>query len=236
MNPESDPHLDHVLNALRTAEPLSGFEARINARITARIAHTSPASVATPSFFAAILNAAKAARAFFRPIPLLAATATACIVILAIVSPRFYSPRHRNTSALANPLPIQSHTATRPPTTSSDSPTNAYLANDISSSQAFARHRHVINHPNKKGYSFSADHSQHPASPDTIALADTLAPSFPAPPEPPTAQEKLLVRVVHRGDPQVLTMLNPILRAQQQAKEKKDFEEFAGIPDAPHRL
>jgi hypothetical protein len=63
---------------------------------------------------------------------------------------------------------------------------------------------------------------------DAVALAEMRAPSHPAPPEPLTQQEKLLLRVVHSGDPQVMAMLNSTVRAREEAESDAEFQKFIG--------
>ena len=41
-----------------------------------------------------------------------------------------------------------------------------------------------------------------------------------------TQEEKLLLRVVHKGDPQVIAMLDPEERARQEAKSEAEFQKF----------
>jgi hypothetical protein len=52
------------------------------------------------------------------------------------------------------------------------------------------------------------------------------APSHPAPEAPLTNEEKLLLRAVHTGDPQVIAMLNPEERARQEAASEAEFQRF----------
>jgi hypothetical protein len=61
---------------------------------------------------------------------------------------------------------------------------------------------------------------------DAVALSDTQAASFPAPPMPLTDQEKLLLRIAHKGDPVQLAMLDPALRARENAEDKAQFQQF----------
>ena len=58
----------------------------------------------------------------------------------------------------------------------------------------------------------------------------THAVSFPAPPLPLTDQEKLLLRLVHKGDPVEIAMLIPETRARQQAEGKAEFQRFFDLP------
>jgi hypothetical protein len=60
---------------------------------------------------------------------------------------------------------------------------------------------------------------------DSIALR---AANHPAPPMPLTEQERLLLRVVHQGDPVELAMLDPVQRAARNAEEQTEFQRFFG--------
>jgi hypothetical protein len=61
---------------------------------------------------------------------------------------------------------------------------------------------------------------------DAIAMSETRAASFPAPPMPLTEQERLLLRMVHQGDGVELAMLDPRLEAMRDADEKEEFQRF----------
>jgi len=65
---------------------------------------------------------------------------------------------------------------------------------------------------------------------DSQLLETTHAPSQPAPPLPLTEQEKLLIDIAHRGDPQQLAMLNTQLRLQEEKEEKAEFQNFFEPP------
>jgi hypothetical protein len=61
---------------------------------------------------------------------------------------------------------------------------------------------------------------------DAVLLREMRAPSHPAPEAPLTQEEKLLLRAVHTGDPQVMAMLNPEVRARQEAESEAEFRKF----------
>jgi|GEM_PF-859245 len=61
---------------------------------------------------------------------------------------------------------------------------------------------------------------------DSVALNEMHDTSYPAPPMPLTEQEKLLLRIAHRGDPVELAMLDPAVRAERDAEEKADVTKF----------
>jgi len=65
-------------------------------------------------------------------------------------------------------------------------------------------------------------------SDDSVALSETRAASFPAPPMPLTEQERLLLRLAHRNDSVELAMLDPKLRELRDAQEKAEFQRFFG--------
>jgi hypothetical protein len=62
---------------------------------------------------------------------------------------------------------------------------------------------------------------------DADLLREMRAPSHPAPTASLTDEEKLLLRVVHLGDPQVMAMLNPEVRARQEEENEAEFRKFA---------
>jgi hypothetical protein len=64
---------------------------------------------------------------------------------------------------------------------------------------------------------------------DVPAAAEVQAASFPAPPLPLTEQEKLLLRLAHRGDPENIAILNPDVQAAQTAKATEQFQQFFEI-------
>jgi len=63
---------------------------------------------------------------------------------------------------------------------------------------------------------------------DSVAVSEMLAPSHPAPPMPLTEQERLLLRIAHRGDPVQVAMLDPRMRAARDAEEGAEFQRFFG--------
>jgi hypothetical protein len=61
------------------------------------------------------------------------------------------------------------------------------------------------------------------------ALPERQVASFPAPPLPLTQQEKLLLRLAHRPNPEDTAILNPAVQAAQSAKATEQFQQFFGI-------
>jgi hypothetical protein len=64
---------------------------------------------------------------------------------------------------------------------------------------------------------------------DAPAVGETQTASFPAPPLPLTEQERLLLRLAHRGDADTTAILNPAVRAAQTAKATEQFQQFFAI-------
>ena len=61
---------------------------------------------------------------------------------------------------------------------------------------------------------------------DAVSYQEMRAASHPAPEEPLTQEEKLLLRLVHKGEPQVMAMLNPEIREMQDAQSEAEFNQF----------
>jgi hypothetical protein len=70
---------------------------------------------------------------------------------------------------------------------------------------------------------------------DVSAVEETQSASYPAPPLPLTEQEKLLLRLAHRRDPQNMAILNRDERATQSAKATEQFQQFFGMKPAEMR-
>jgi hypothetical protein len=61
---------------------------------------------------------------------------------------------------------------------------------------------------------------------ELVSLRGIRAISRPAPAAPLTKEERILLSIAHTGDPQELAMLNPEIRAQQEAESEAEFERF----------
>jgi hypothetical protein len=72
----------------------------------------------------------------------------------------------------------------------------------------------------------SARKAQPISAADAVLFHEMRAPSRPAPAAPLTKEEKLLLRAVHLGDPQVMAMLDPEVRARQEAESEAEFHRF----------
>ena len=70
---------------------------------------------------------------------------------------------------------------------------------------------------------------------DVSAVGETEVASYPAPPLPLTEQEKLLLRLAHRGDAEDMAILNPDVQAAQSARATEQFQQFFEIKPAEMR-
>jgi hypothetical protein len=64
---------------------------------------------------------------------------------------------------------------------------------------------------------------------DGPTVGENQTASFPAPPSPLTEQERLLLRLAHRGDAENMALLNPAVQAAQIAKATVQFQQFFAI-------
>jgi hypothetical protein len=60
----------------------------------------------------------------------------------------------------------------------------------------------------------------------SAALQETQAANHPAPEAPLTEEEKLLLRIAHKGDPMEIAALNPVLWAKRDAEEQAEVKKF----------
>jgi hypothetical protein len=219
-HPESpEACIDRVLNALRDTEPPTGLEARI----TARIVHVAEVRPVTTSYFAVILNVVKdlrILRAEATPYTL-AATALPLLLALSLFGLRLHHKPLLITQS--KPLPNQPYAPTQPATLS-----QAPSLGDTRVLQGFSLGSHIAN---QRAGALAPAPSQRPTDPDAIALAETLAPSRPAPLMPLTPQERILFSATRQGEPIEITELElaraPILRAAAEAHEKAGLQQFA---------
>jgi hypothetical protein len=240
MNHQPDASIDQVLNALRDAETPTGLQQRITARLAqaaeARARNASPliatnspfASTegsAPTSFLAGILTLSwlkgKNLRIFSAPVTrfTLAASSLAILAALSLFALHAHHQASAPSQINSSFIPLQT-TARNPGTTASleqprrSSPAKIpVLAAEAITSQA-------SNPPT----------TPPPTDPDAIALAETLAPSRPAPPMPLTQQEILLISATRPGQPIELAELDTArdsaLRSLAAAHERAHLRQY----------
>lgn len=219
-NSYPDARIDQVLNALRTTDSPSGLEQRIAARLAqaAEARMLSTTTNPTSSYITVILNAVKDPCSWLAPAKLYTATALTLLVALTTLT----LLRHHTSGTTARIAPI----LVTPPS----SP--GFEAADLPSRQ---------NAPTRTA-ALAAEEIPHPTpaavpDPDAIALAETLAPSRPAPPMPLTPQEQLIAAATRPGQPIQLAELDlaraPLLRAAAQARETARIDRYVKTLLAP---
>ncbi len=252
-----DTRIDQALNTLRTAAPPSGLEQRIAARIAtaaeARSVTTSPfaARAASPlavslnSRLAVILNAVKDLRIWLAPATryALAAASLAILAALSFFVIHTHHPTPTQSPTSASVLPLQPSARNPSASASLDSAELQPHGNAPVGSPALAAEgaSAAANTLVPRGFSLGSHSSvqrvgvlppapQPQPDPDAIALAETLAPSRPAPPEPLTQQELLALAVLRSGDQEEIAALNPAQREANLVTEELAFNRFFAPP------
>jgi hypothetical protein len=248
-HPYPDARIDQVLEALRTTDPPAGLEQRIAARLAqAAEARTQAATTnpTTSSYVTVILNAVKdpcSSLAAAKSSTLAAAALTLLVALTTITLLHHHTP---TTTARTTPIVVT------PPSSlglggeglqsrhNAPAGTTALAAEGISAAtntqvpQGFSLGSHILNQG--VGVLTPAPSQQQP-DPDTIALAETLAPSRPAPPLPLTAQEHLMLAATRPGQPIEVAELDiaraPILRAATEARETASMDRYVKSLLAP---
>ncbi len=101
--------------------------------------------------------------------------------------------------------------------------------NIVSSLRVGQKPQHAAGDQRVQSNGAAVRHSPPKRSQDAPAVGETQTASFPAPPLPLTEQERLLLRLGHRGDAGATTILNPDVRAAQTAKATEQFQQFFAI-------
>lgn len=138
--------------------------------------------------------------------------ALACMLVVALVLPSMYRFTHGRTSAK-----VRTAGAAFPP-----SPPSGLMAKSPQISQPRSNVRSMGK--------IDARKTRLVQNTDSETLHELRATGYPAPPMPLTEQERLLLRLVHAGDPVELAMLNPEIRARREAEDEAEFERFFPPP------
>jgi hypothetical protein len=255
-----DALIDRALHSLRDTQPPTGLEARVAARLAqAADASAITSSSRTPSrssfaktssrasFFAVILSLAKDPRILLAPAPISIVAAAALLAITVLAVNHHQKP---NIIANSNPQPSIIQSPPSNPTKTSNlantqdpedlSPTSTQVPQGLSPAitQVPQGLSPAITQV-PQGFSLGSHRSIEkagvltPAStdPDTLALAETLAPSHPAPPMPLTAQEHLLILATRQGQPielaELETLRKPALQAAAEARQNATIRRYA---------
>jgi len=212
--------IDRALQSLRDTKAPTGLEARIAARLTqaaeARAITTSSFAdtYGRTSFFAVILSIVKNPRILLAQVPLYAVAAAA---LLAASLFAFHHHQVSTTVAHSNPQPVAAPNQPLSPVQTSSLATTRVP-------QGFS----LGFHRTTKGTGALAPA---PNDPDTLALAETLAPSHPAPRMPLTPQEHLLLLATRQGQPIEVAELDiarqPALQAASDLHQRALIRRYA---------
>lgn len=234
-----DVRIDRVLHALGSAQPAPGLESRIAVRIAyARAAQANaPRSIVNPvaaarSLLAALLNprfsnssVGRSVSAPGRLYPALAAIVLLSTLAAISLSHRRAANPAASYGAVANPTHAQAAEPTPKPGQNIRMPAHR----GFSPGSPTPRRNTGILSP--------ASFPQPATDPDAVALAETRAPSRPAPPMPLTPQERLLLAATRQGQPIEVAELDiaraPALRAASEARETAGIQRLAGRLFAP---
>jgi hypothetical protein len=238
-NPYPDARIDQVLDALRTTEPPTGLEQRIAARLAqaAEARAQSAASHSTPSYASVILNAVKDPCSSLGPAKFYSVAALTVAIALTTLAILHHHPA-ANTAQLnfnSHYSPIVQSQVAAPGLNGAEFQSRRTLGFEGAGLQS--RQTAPTTNP-----ALAAEGISHPLppsaqDPEAIALAETLAPSRPAPPMPLTAQEKLIQAATRPGQPIQLAELDlaraPVLRAEARAHETATIDRYVKSLLAP---
>jgi hypothetical protein len=203
------------------------------------------------TFFVVILNAVKNPRILLAKAPLYTLAATLTTLLLTLSTLTLLHHRTPSTTIALTPasspalegagLQSRHNTPTRDPA----------LAAEGISTTATIQAPQISTPTNTQGPQASTLGSHSPTQtagvltppqqdPDAIALAETQAPSHPAPPMPLTPQERLLQTATQRGQPIQLAELDlaraPFLRAAAESRQQASVERYVRSLLAPFAL
>ena len=221
-----DIDVARALEALRSAEPPTGMEARILQTLEAnRVAHSRAAAsrvsggafvLMRSTFFRGALTGA------------LVATAAACMAIFFA-----FHALHPAASPETAVTHVQQQVIATPVALNTGAPCQeAHERDEISARGPHAVptwtgnppiDAHRVPHPGSAWVGSEATTSRGPH-----LIPASFAPSHPAPPAPPTAQELALIQFVHTATPAQLAALNRPADGRSEAEREAAFNKFFG--------
>jgi hypothetical protein len=258
----AEARIDRILAALAATEPPVGLEDRLTQRIAGRLAHSAKACAGSATLdsitheppalgsIALRLPAAKqphpwatASRTYAIPVSLLA-----ILLVLTTLTLRYRGAPTATSSRFLSAQPILGSQAAeavgaRASIAIARAKTHQFVNLRLRPGQASLRAA--------QGFAPEANHSalrssgagatyQPPPNLDAIALAETRAPSRPAPLLPLTSQEHLLLAAARPGGPIQLAALDQArasaLRAAAQARQDTEIQRFVQAALAPIAL
>ena len=225
MTNQPDPHdadVDRALSALRSAQPPTGMEARILQTLEAdRVAHSRAAISRVSGGVFAIFSST-----FLRGALTGALIATAaCIALFFALRPQ-HTPTSQTAASVqhsSSATPVALHTSDRCPDAPSlhdnhvrvPHPGSAWVENATTDLRVPHSSRALLRDE------WEVRSSHHPN-----LIPASFAPSHPAPPAPPTAQERALIQFVRTATPAQLAALNRPSEPKSDAEREAAFNKF----------
>jgi hypothetical protein len=198
---DADRTIERLLAGLRDAEPPGGMERRILEALDA----TGAREVAVP---------ASLWRRPLRPAIAMLLTCTVILMVGIAVQQRTHLPGQQL-------VPLKPHGTPGQETNGLNGAPNVFSSLGVGQKPQHAATNQRVHSPLRTTSRIPSKHPQ-----DAPAVGETQTASFPAPPLPLTEQERLLLRLAHRGDPDNMAILNPDVRAAQTAKAAEQFQQF----------
>jgi hypothetical protein len=201
---DAERTIERLLAGLSDAEPPGGMERRILEALDGMGAR----------------EVAVSASLWRRPLRPALAMLLACAVILMVA----FTVQQRKHVPGQQVIPLKPHGTPGQAKYGLHGAPNINSSLRVSQEPELAAPDHRVRLPRRTTSDVPAKHSQ-----DAPAVGETQAASFPAPPLPLTEQEKLLLRVAHRRDPENMAILNPDVQAMLSAKATQEFQQFFEI-------
>jgi hypothetical protein len=201
---DAERTIERLLAGLRDAEPPGGMEHRILEALDGMGAREAAAS----------------ASLWRRPLRPVLAMLLACAVIVMVA---FTVQQGKHVPGQPHGMPGQALVPLKPKSGLNGAP-NIVSSLRVGQKPQRASVDQKVRSPRRATSGVPVKRSQ-----DAPAVGETQAASFPAPPLPLTEQERLLLRLAHRGDSDDMAILNPDVRAAQTAKATEQFQQFFDI-------
>jgi hypothetical protein len=219
----ADDAIERVLTGLRDAEAPAGMERRILAAMEDRA--FSPGRAGAGAGWRLPLWLVAAARPWVVRYVVMG-FAAACVIALVVAIPG----SRRQQGSLKAQAPFKATMGSVVSGPMAPAVDETVMASGRPSAARVLRTARVANEPEGPAIGWQEGGGNEDRDMDAVAMSEMKAASFPAPPMPLTEQERLLLRMVHRGEPVELAMLDPRLEAISDAEEKEEFQRFFAKP------